>query len=75
MRDNLVDDLLTLSPDDNIMEPKNNAKECTITPRPKRSKNKKSLVVVDIINNIDRKIVAVESADSFADGRTESQES
>lgn len=31
-------------------------------PRPKGSKNKKSLVVVDTVENIDEKIVAAESA-------------
>lgn len=31
-------------------------------PRPKGSKNKKSLVVVDTVENIDEKIIAAESA-------------
>ena len=59
---NLIGDLLTLQPDDNIMEPQDNAKECATMPRPKGSKNKKSLVVVDTVENIDEKIIAAESA-------------
>ena len=44
------------------MEPQDNAKECATMPRPKGSKNKKSLVVVDTVENIDEKIIAAESA-------------
>ena len=44
------------------MEPQDNAKECATMPRPKGSKNKKSLVVVETVENIDEKIATAESA-------------
>lgn len=58
----LADALLTLSLDNTIMEPQDNAKECATMSRPKGSKNKKNLVVVDTVESIDEKIVAAESA-------------
>jgi len=60
--ENLADTLLTLLKDDSIMEPQDNAKECATMPRPKGSKNKKSLVVIDTVENIDEKIATAESA-------------
>ena len=44
------------------MELQENAKKCATMPRPKGSRNKKNLVVVDTVENIDEKIVAAESA-------------
>ena len=54
--------ILTLPPDNTIMELQDNAKECATMPRPKGSKNKKSPVVVDTVENIDEKIATAESA-------------
>ena len=55
-------ELLTLSENDNIMDSQDNAKELTIMPRPKGSKNKKTAVMIETVENIDEKIAAVESA-------------
>ena len=44
------------------MDPQDNAKECATMPRPKGSKNKKSLVAIDTVENIDEKIATAESA-------------
>lgn len=54
--------ILTHPSDDFIIEPQDIVKECANMPRPKGSKNKKSLVVVETVENIDEKIVAAESA-------------
>ena len=53
---------LTLSGNYNIMNSQDNAKELTIMPRPKGSKNKKTAVVIETVENIDERIAAVESA-------------
>ena len=53
---------LTLSGNDNIMNSQDNAKELTIMPRPKGSKNKKTAVMIETVENIDERIAAVESA-------------
>ena len=53
---------LTLSENDNIMDSDDNAKELTIMPRPKGSKNKKTAVVIETVENIDERIAATESA-------------
>lgn len=55
-------ELLTLSENDNIMDSQDNAKELIIMPRPKGSKNKKTAVMIDTVENIDEKIAAMESA-------------
>ena len=55
-------ELLTLSENDNIMDSQDNAKELTIMPRPKGSKNKKTTVVIETVENIDERIAATESA-------------
>lgn len=55
-------DLLTLPSNNTIMELQDNEKECATMPRPKGSKNKKSPVVIDTVENIDDRITAVESA-------------
>ena len=62
MWENLADALLTLPLENNIMEPQDNAKECATMPRPKGSKNKKSPMVIDTVENIDEKIATAESA-------------
>ena len=59
---NLTDVLLTHPSDNTIMEPQDNAKECATMPRPKGSKNKKSPIVVEIVENIDEEIATAESA-------------
>lgn len=58
----LLIESLTLSENDNIMDSQDNAKELTIMTRPKGSKNKKTTVVIETVENIDERIVATESA-------------
>lgn len=55
-------ELLTVSENDNIMDSQDNAKELTIMPRPKGSKNNKTTVVIETVENIDERIAATESA-------------
>ena len=53
---------LTLLENDNIMDSQDNAKELIIMPRPKGSKNKKTAVVIETVENIDERIDVTESA-------------
>lgn len=53
--------LLTHAADDIIIESQDNAKECVTMPRPKGSKNKKTAVVIEAVENIDEKIAVVEA--------------
>ena len=53
---------MTLSENDNIMDSQDNVKELTIMPRPKGSKNKKTTVVIESVENIEERIAATESA-------------